>query len=183
MNRYWLRSLGKHMHGIRERWYARPFRGLLTDSRLWTLQRRSITGAFASGLAICFVPLPVHVPLAIIVAVFRRLNLPVILATVFLVNPLTVVPMYYLAYRVGAAVLGFAPAAFRFSLSWDWVQNGLGPMWKPFLLGCALCALASSLLGWFMLEWIWQRRVRHKYRVRRATASRKSAAIDENPTL
>ena len=35
-----------------------------SDPGLWSLQRRAMTGAFGAGLAICFVPLPVHLPLA-----------------------------------------------------------------------------------------------------------------------
>jgi len=53
-----------------------------------------------AGLAICFVPLPVHLLLATSVAVIWRLNIPVICGTTFLLNPFTAVPAYYLAYRV-----------------------------------------------------------------------------------
>jgi len=174
MNRHWIRSLEHRLTSIKDRWYVRPFSGLLTDSRLWTLQRRSITSAFAAGLAICFIPLPVHVPVAVLVSIGLRLNLPVAIATVMLVNPLTVVPIYYLAYRVGAIVLGVPPGAFEFSLSWDWLQHGLGELWQPFLAGCAICALLASGTGWFVLEWIWRHRVRQKYRLRARPASGES---------
>ncbi len=103
-----------------------------------------------AGLTICFVPLPVHVPVALAVAALARVNVPVILSTVFLVNPLTVVPVYYVAYRVGCFALGAPDGAFSFELSWDWLQNGLGPMWKPFLAGCALCGVAAGVLGWLL---------------------------------
>jgi hypothetical protein len=171
MLRPFIRSLATRVHRLRDRWYARPFGHWLGDARLWSLQRRGITLAFGAGLAICFVPLPVHLPLALAVAILARINVPVIVSTVFVVNPLTVVPLYYLAYRVGSVVLGQPPDAFRFELSWDWLQHGLGPMWKPFLTGCAICALAAGLVGWFLLEILWRRHVVKKYRARRATSS------------
>ena len=159
------------MHAIRDRWYARPFARWLGDSRLWSLQRRGITLAFGAGLAICFVPLPVHVPLALAVAALARVNVPVIVATVFVVNPLTAVPVYYLAYRVGCLALGTPTGEFAFSLSWDWLQHGLGPMWRPFLAGCVICAIAAAFLGWFLLEIAWRRHAIKKYRARRGVSS------------
>ena len=93
-----------------------------------------------------------------------RLNVPTIAVTVFLVNPLTVVPIYYTAYRVGAAVLGDSPQRFAFQLSFDWLQHGLGPMWRPFLLGCLICSVLAGTIGWIALERLWRWRVRYKYR-------------------
>jgi len=74
---------------LRERWFLRPFGERLNDPRLWTLQRRSVAPAFGAGLAICFVPAPVHTLLAGTVAIIWRLNIPVILGTTFLLNPFT----------------------------------------------------------------------------------------------
>ena len=144
----------------------RLFGSRIAHPGLWSLQRRSVTGAFAAGLAICFLPLPIHLPLAAFLAILLRLNLPTIVATVFLVNPLTVVPIYYTAYRVGAAVLGHTPQRFAFKLDFDWLQYGLGPVWKPFLLGCVICGAVAATLGWIALETLWRWRVRHRYRTR-----------------
>lgn len=171
MLRPFIRNLGGRVHRIRDRWYARPFAHWLGDSRLWSLQRRGITLAFGAGLAICFLPLPIHVPVALTVAVLARVNVAVILSTVFLVNPLTVVPVYYVAYRVGCLALGEPKGQFAFALSWDWLQHGLGPMWRPFLAGCALCALALGVLGWSLAELLWRRQVLKKYRARRLASS------------
>jgi uncharacterized protein (DUF2062 family) len=88
---------------------------------------------------------------------------------VWVVNPLTMLPVYYLAYRVGVAITGAAPHAFRFRLSWDWLQHGLGPMWKPFLVGCLACSILCGVLGWLALELIWRRSVlSRRSRTRRA---------------
>jgi uncharacterized protein (DUF2062 family) len=171
MPRRILKRLTPHPSSLHSRWYLRIFGPRITDPRLWSLQRRSVTSAFAAGLAICFVPLPVHVPLAALMAVLLRVNVPTILATVFLVNPLTVVPVYYTAYRVGAALLGIEHQRFAFQFSFDWLQNGLGPMWKPFLIGCLVCATIAGTVGWIALEALWRWRVRTKYRTRREAST------------
>jgi uncharacterized protein (DUF2062 family) len=103
---------------------------------------------------------------ATLLAVTLRLNIPVIIGTVLLINPLTIVPAYYLAYRLGAALLDMPPTGFSFEMSWDWLQNGLGPMWKPFLLGCLVCGVVGGVLGYMGLELAWRWRVAAKYRTR-----------------
>lgn len=170
MPRQILKKLTPHPATLQDRWFLRPFGSRLTDPSLWSLQRRSVTAAFGAGLAICFVPLPIHVPLAVLAAVIWRLNIPAIIATVFLTNPLTAVPVFYVAYRVGAAIVGDAPGQFAFELSWDWLRYGLGPMWKPFLVGCLACAIVTGVLGWMGLEALWRWRVVNRYRSRRTVS-------------
>jgi uncharacterized protein len=151
---------------LQQRWFLRPFGDRIADPRLWCLHRRAVTSAFGAGLAICFIPLPVHLVVAGLIAVALRLNIPAIYGTILLVNPLTAVPVYYLAYRVGAALLRVDPQIFAFQLSWDWMQNGLEPVWKPFLLGCAACAVLAGLLGWLGFELLWRWSVTNRYRTR-----------------
>jgi uncharacterized protein (DUF2062 family) len=171
MPRRLLKKIMPSAHSLRTKWYLRVFGSRVTDPGLWSLQRRSVTLAFGIGLAICFVPLPIHLPLAVLLAITMRLNVPTIVGTVFLVNPFTVVPVFYTAYRVGCATLGLEPQRFRFKFDFDWLQYGLGPMWKPFLIGCLICALLAGLTGGIGLELLWRWRVRARYRTRRAAST------------
>ena len=156
-------------HTLRERWFLRPSGKRIADPQLWRLHRRGVTSAFGAGLAICFVPLPVHLILATSVAVIWRLNLPVIIGTTFLLNPFTAVPAYYLAYRVGAALLHVPRQHFRFVPSWHWFGHSLAPVWQPFVAGCITCALLAGLIGWLSLELLWRWQVTSRYRTRHGT--------------
>lgn len=111
---------------LQKRWYLRPFGDRIADPRLWTLHRRAVTSAFGVGLAICFIPLPVHLLVAGIIAIALRINLPAIYGTTLLVNPLTCVPVYYTAYRVGTTMLGISPETFRFQARLGVVSDGAG---------------------------------------------------------
>lgn len=141
---------------IRHGWAFRVLGPRIRDSRLWALNRRGITGAFGAGIAIAFMPIPGHVVYGLVVAMIWRLNVPTIVATLFLVNPLTAVPLYYMAYRVGNLMLGRTPGKFDFEPSWNWLQTGLGDVWLPFLLGCLACAVVGGLAGKYLLELVWR---------------------------
>lgn len=166
-----LRNLAQRAQALAGKWYARPFARVFDEPRLWSMQRRSITAAFGAGLAICFVPLPVHTLLALLVAALARLNVPTIIGTIWIVNPLTMVPTFYFAYTVGCMLVGAPPSQFAFELSWAWLEHGLGPMWLPFLTGCGACAATFGIGGWLLLDRLWIWHARYKYRTRRRSSN------------
>lgn len=154
-------------HSLRERWYFRVWGPRLTDARLWSLNRRAITAAVGAGVATAFIPLPVHVLVGLFVAMVWRLNIPAMIGTLLLFNPITVVPIYYVAYRVGALLLRIKPGPFAFELSWTWLQHGLGAIWKPFLLGCLVCAIAGGYLAYLGMELVWRKSTVNRLNARR----------------
>ena len=167
MVRQLLRSLSQRARALAGKWYARPFARVFDEPRLWSMQRGSITAAFGAGLAISFVPLPVHTVLALLVAGIGRMNVPTIIGAIWIVNPITMLPTYYFAYLVGCRLVDAPPTQFAFELSWAWLEHGLGPMWLPFLTGCAACAAVFGIGGWLLLDRLWIWHVRYKYRTRR----------------
>src|ERR1700758_1552767 len=132
MPRRLLKKICPSPGAFQKSWFLRPFGDRIADPRLWTLHRRAVTSAFGFGLAICFIPLPVHMLVAGLIAIACRINFPAIYGATLLVNPLTCVPVYYAAYRVGASLLGISAGSFRFYPSWEWFQTSLQPVWKPF---------------------------------------------------
>jgi uncharacterized protein len=141
---------------VRGTWYFRMLGPRLTDSRLWGVNRRAITTAFGAAVAIYFIPLPMHPVMGLLAAMIWRLNVPTMLGTLLILNPFTVVPLYYMAYRIGALVLRQPVGKFAFEPNWDWLQNGLGVFWKPFLVGCLICSIVGGYLAYRLLELIWR---------------------------
>jgi uncharacterized protein (DUF2062 family) len=168
MPREILRKLGNWAHARRGHWSMRMFGDRIAERHLWSLNRRAVCAGFGAGIAIAFVPLPVHTIVAILVAIIWRLNLPMTIAATWLINPLTLVPGYYLAYRLGAWMLREPPRRFAFEFSWRWLEHGLGPRWAAFLLGCLVCAGVGGVLGRLLLDRIWRYALMKKYRLRLA---------------
>jgi hypothetical protein len=138
----------------------------LTDPHLWSMNRHSITKAFGLGIGISFIPLPIHLPLVVGLCVWARLNVAVGVAGCYIVNPFTMVPIYFAAYRVGTLLLHNRAHRFEFHLTWDWLEHGLGPTWKPFLLGCLVCGITLGFVGRFALEFFWRMAAMRRYRER-----------------
>jgi uncharacterized protein DUF2062 len=92
MPRRLLKKICPSPGALQKRWYLRPFGDRIADPRLWTLHRRAVTSAFGVGLAIAFIPLPVHMLVAGLVAIACRINFPAIYGATLLVNPITCVP-------------------------------------------------------------------------------------------
>ena len=105
MPREVVKQLSTWVHVCRHCWYLRVFGERITDPLLWSLNRHAITGAFGAGIAIACIPLPVHTIVAVLVALYWRVNLPVASASTWVVNPFTMVPFDHGVIRLGTLVL------------------------------------------------------------------------------
>jgi uncharacterized protein (DUF2062 family) len=169
MPRRVFKPLSRQRHRWKERWFMRPFRLLLEQPVYWSLNRRNVTRAFALGLFISFVPIPVHFLLATLLALVLRLNVPAAILGTFLANPLTMVPMYMGAYWVGCRLLDINSGNIAFEMSWQWLTTALLPIWKPFMLGCLVLGTASAVIGYMVLGGIWHLSLVLKYHERKGT--------------
>jgi uncharacterized protein (DUF2062 family) len=180
MPRRLLKKILPDRHSLAQRWYLHPFRALMHQPAYWTVHRRSVVRAVAIGLFVCFIPLPVHFLLAPLVALLGRANLPLTLATVLLMNPLTFAPAYFGAYWVGSQLTGEPLIALHFEPTWEWVDTQLRVIWKPFLLGCLVIGSTAALLGYYTVSLWWRAAVTHRYQRRPAKLRARNGAIEEN---
>ncbi len=141
---------------FRGRWYLAPFDHLLHDNNLWGIRRRTVVPAFALGLFFAFMPFPGHPLMGALAALALRVNIPVAALTTFVSNPLTIGPMYLLAYRVGQTLLGTPPEPLEFELSLAWVRDGFLRVWQPLTVGCVLLGATSALTGYVTLDVLWR---------------------------
>jgi uncharacterized protein len=129
---------------------------LITDHRLWHLHRRNMAKAAAIGVFFCFMPVPLQMILAAITAIILRANLPVSVVLVWISNPLTIPPMFYFCYKLGAWILSTPLYHFDFELSFHWLINMITLIWKPLLLGSFICAITGSIIAFFLVRILWR---------------------------
>lgn len=150
----------------------RVFGKLLHDPNLLHLNRRSVTGAFFVGLFMAFVPVPTQMIFAAGIAIWWRVNLPISVGLVWITNPLTMPPIFYFAYKLGAWILGLPIRHQQFELSWAWLGSELSAIWQPFLLGSLICSLGAALLGAGLVRLIWRLNVVRQWEERKRRRAR-----------
>lgn len=155
---------------------ALKFLGVLVhDPYLFHLNRHSVSVAFFVGLFVAFLPIPGQIPLAAMMALFFRCNLPISVALVWISNPLTFPFIFFAAYKVGANILQLPANNFSFELSWDWLMRGFPRIWAPLMLGSLLASLFFSCLGYLGIQWLWRWNVARKWSTRRERRAKKAA--------
>lgn len=127
----------------------------LHDPSLWNFNRRSISKAFAVGLFCAFIPVPFQMLLAAPGAVIFSANLPLSVALVWITNPLTMPPIFWACYQLGAWILGVSIEQ-DFVMSLEYVWSVFGVIWQPFLLGCLIVSALSSFLGYWAIQSIYR---------------------------
>jgi uncharacterized protein (DUF2062 family) len=138
----------------------------LQDPNLWHLNRRSASGAFALGLFMMYVPLPGQMFWAGWMAILLRLNLSISVLLCLITNPLTIPPIYYFSYLLGSWLLGQSPRGFDLDF-WLDLNNWLVVL-APLAMGLLICALASSALGYFGIQFLWRWHLMRQIKQRRA---------------
>ncbi|MEH6556679.1 MAG: DUF2062 domain-containing protein [Oceanicoccus sp.] len=139
----------------------------LHEPNIWHLTRQSVANAVFIGVFVAFIPIPLQMIIAAMLAIALNANMPISVVLVWISNPLTVAPIFYLAFKVGAAVIEVPADSFDFELSWQWIEHELGSIWQPFLLGCVLCGTFFGLLGSTMVRWLWRRHTIKRWHQRR----------------
>ncbi len=172
---------------VRSHRLVAPFGSLLHHPNLWHLNRQSVAGGVAVGLFAGLVPGPLQMLTAALLAVPLRVNLPVALLTTLYTNPLTIVPLYVLAYRYGQLLLGGHRNTVTirpFEMHWsdpagsvhalvDWTLS-LG---TPLAVGLPALALTLAALGYLAVRLGWRLHVILAWRARsrRRAAARRAA--------
>lgn len=169
--KYFRKWLPSH-ESIRANRYVAWLGPRLQHHNLWHLHRRSVAGGVAAGLFAGLIPgsNPVQFTAGALLAITGRVNLPIAVFVTLYSNPLTIVPLYYMAFRLGQLALlqsgGALPpvaldlhgAGFR-----EWIPAALqwlGTVGKPLAIGLPLLAVLLALLGYFAVDWTWRLYVR-----------------------
>jgi len=141
---------------IRNHKHMKMFGNLLHDQNLWHMNRKSVSGAFAAGLFWAMIPIPFQMVTAAASAIIFRVNLPLSVALVWLTNPLTMPPIFFLNYQIGTLFLPTHEKVENFELSMEWLGNSLDQIWLPLYLGSFIAGIVLAILGFISIRLIWR---------------------------
>jgi uncharacterized protein (DUF2062 family) len=143
----------------------RRYTPALAEPDLWHLNRRSTARGVAVGLFCGLIPGPFQAAAAAGACVAWRANFPLAVLTTFYTNPLTIVPLYWVAYRYGALFVPgtdtsealhppppFGGVVEYLGALYQWVL-GLG---APLAIGLPLLAMTLAVIGYFAVRIAWR---------------------------
>jgi uncharacterized protein len=172
--KYFRKFLPSHQ-AVRQNRYVAWFGPWLQHHNLWHLNRHSVAGGVAVGLFAGLIPgsNPVQFTAGALLSIAFHVNLPIAVLVTLYSNPFTILPLYYLAFKLGQAVLmqsgGGLPAA-ALSLEGkgfgEWIPAALDwltSVGKPLIVGLPLLALLLAVAGYFLVSWAWQLHVRYAW--------------------
>lgn len=152
---------------VRENPALRPVSKWLHNPEIWHLHRRSVSGAAFIGLFCAFLPIPFQMLVAAALALISRCNLPLSVALVWITNPITIPPMFYFAYRLGAWLLDIQLQVDAVELSWSWLTDNLSSIGYPLLFGSLVCGWVAGVTGMVLVRVLWRMHVIRRWRERR----------------
>jgi len=164
---------------VSENRHIARFGSLLTHHNLWHLHRRSVAGGVAAGMFAGLIPgsNPVQFTAAALLAIGFRVNLPIAVIVTLYSNPFTIVPLYYLAFKLGQLVVMDSSATMpdlAFQLEGkgfrEWVPAALEwltSVGKPLLIGLPLLAVLLAAISYPLVRIGWRCYVVHAWRRRK----------------
>jgi uncharacterized protein len=161
-----LRRLIPVPHLLREHRALAFLGSILHDPQIFHLTRHSTAVGLATGLFWAFIPIPGQMVVSAVMAVALRVNLPIAVAAVWVTNPLTAPPLYYLAYRIGAVVLHRPVEFVQFEFDLSWLKTTFVQIWQPLLTGTLILAVTSAIFGYITVRLVWRLMVIAKLRKR-----------------
>jgi uncharacterized protein (DUF2062 family) len=132
---------------------------------IWKLNRTSVSLGVAIGLFVAMIPvLSFQTLLVILLSILFRANLPIAFMISWVSNPITILPLAYLAYCIGNWVLGIKSnidihnihlTTTNFHDFWSTFSVWIAQFGKGFFVGLPILAFGVALAGYFIVSFCW----------------------------
>ena len=119
------------------------------------------------GIFCAFIPLPIQTLIAAAMCFWLGANLPIGLMTIWISNPLTIPPMFYLTHQLGSFLLGSEPVNFTVTMSWEWFSNLGSGILLPLIAGSLLSGIILASIGYFFILYLWRWKVVKNWEIRK----------------
>lgn len=118
------------------------------------VNRRMITRGVAVGLFWGFIPMPMQMLAVMATTPFFRFNVPIAISMVWLSNPFTMPPMYYMEYLTGNFILG-REGLEDIELSMAWFTENFDNILVPLYVGTSFYSIVVTGIIYVVLNRLW----------------------------
>jgi uncharacterized protein (DUF2062 family) len=169
----WVLSHVPTREGIEANRFLRPVAHRILAPALWRFTHRSVPRGVALGIfAGILFPLA-HMPLAAVLALPFRANVPVAVGTALINNPITVAPIFAAAFSIGHWILRLDhtvpghPIATNVNANAGWLHWVVTQAGPATIVGLLVMSVSLAAIGYVTTSLIWRFRIARKWRNRR----------------
>jgi len=161
-----IRKFQPQLDAFRQHRLVVRYASWLRHPSLWHCNRRTVPAAVAIGLFTGLIPGPFQMLGALLLAVPLRKNLPIAMLVTLYTNPLTIVPLWVLAYAYGSLLLGMGFTIVDID-PMDMHLEEILALGKPLGLGLVALATTLAVLGYVGVAIAWRVHVVRAWRRRK----------------
>jgi uncharacterized protein (DUF2062 family) len=180
----WFKSLEPKVLGMLSGRLLKPLKPLLDKSDVLSFQRQPLAMGVAIGCLFGLIPTPFQTIATVVACMLLRANIVAGIVATFYTNPLTIIPIYAFAFKVGQWVLPGNTALpsidpimqFQFA-SVDWfkaLSEWILSLGTPLLVGLPIVGLVFAVIGYYGFELLWRLPVWIRMRKKSKKALQKS---------
>ena len=140
------------------------------------VNRRMITRGVAVGLFWGFIPMPMQMLAVMATTPFLRFNVPIAISMVWLSNPITMPPMYYMEYLTGNFLLG-REGIEDIELTMSWFAENFDDILVPLYVGTAFYSIVVTAIVYVVLNRLWVNSVHSEKQERKDLRKKKKSKI------
>ena len=155
------------MNKLLDRPSMRWIKLLAKDPNLFHLNRQSVSLGVAVGIFCAFLPLPGQTIIAALICYIVGGNLPIGIILIWISNPVTIPPIFFLTYQVGCLLLSTETVQFSAQMDWEWFKSLGSDVLKPLLLGSFICGSILSIASYFAIFQLWRWKVLKNWQERK----------------
>lgn len=141
-----------------------------------SVNRRMITRGVAVGLFWGFIPMPMQMLAVMATTPFLRFNVPIAISMVWLSNPITMPPMYYMEYLTGNFLLG-REGIDDIELTMSWFTENFDDILVPLYVGTAFYSIVVTGIIYVVLNRLWVNSVHSEKEERKESRKKNKSKI------
>lgn len=143
------------------------------------VNRRMITRGVAVGLFWGFIPMPMQMLAVMATTPFFRFNVPIAISMVWLSNPFTMPPMYYMEYLTGNFILG-REGIENIELTMAWFTENFDDILVPLYVGTSFYSIVVTGIIYVVLNRLWVSSVHSEKKERKHRRKKKESRKKPN---
>lgn len=152
----WIRNILPNASKVRDHPHLQFLGSRIRNPNLWHINRHAVSKAVSIGLFMAWIPMPFQMVPAALLAFFFRANMVISVALVWVTNPLTMPPIFYFSYKIGAMVLHMPLKKIQFEISWEWLWYNFSSIAVPLYVGSIICGILLALIGNLAVRVVWR---------------------------